>query len=344
MKDLDDIQAIEKIDKSGMYKLLLGFPQQCKKAMELAQKHQLPDSFHEARNIVISGMGGSAIGGDLLRSLFIDKCHIPININRNYFIPAYVDKETLFIAASYSGNTEETISAMRSAQKKNANIIAISSGGAIESIAAESGIPHFSVPEKNIQPRCAFGYLFIPMVIFLSKLGFITDQTSNIQDSIELLSKTQDEYARQLAISLQNRLPIIYASQSYYDVIAMRWKGQFNENSKTMAFYNVIPEMNHNEIVGWGIPKDITQRCTVIILTDNEDFEKIRKRMDITRMLIASEGAKVIDVEAKGSSPLGKALYFLHIGDLASYYLAILNDIDPTPVDRIAILKRKLDE
>jgi len=359
MRNLDNLEIIEEIDKSDMRGLLLGFPRQYERAYRLAEEFTLPEDWGfargeapSARNIVTSGMGGSGIGGDLLRSLFSGVCPVPIVVNRNYSIPEFVDEDTFFIAASYSGNTEETLAAFKAAVKKRAKVVSISSGGELESYSKEAGVPHFSIPEQGIQPRCAFGYLFVPMVIFLSKLGFVPDSINELKDAVELLSDTalklspdvpaKDNQAKQIAQAVYGKLPVIYGSQNYFDVVAMRWKGQFNENSKMMAFYNVIPEMNHNEIVGWGVPKDITRRCVVIMLSDDADFQKIKKRMSITRDLIAKEDARVITVQAQGNSPLAKSLYLIYMSDFASYYLAILNGVDPTPVDRISLLKSML--
>ena len=353
MVDLDDLEIIEKLDESDMRKLLLGFPRQYQQAHSLAEDFTLPKGWdRRVRNVVISGMGGSAIGGDLLRSLFSPVCPVPIVINRNYSVPEFVGEDTFFIAASFSGNTEETLAAFEAAVEKQAKIVSISGGGQLETLSRQADVPHFSIPERGMQPRCAFGYLFIPMVVFLSKLGFIPDQTSDLESAVGLLSDsaqrlspnvpTRDNQAKQIAQAVCNRLPVIYASQNYFDVVAMRWKGQFNENSKMMAFCNVVPEMNHNEIVGWGVPEDITRRCIVIMLSDDADYQKIRKRMDITESLIASAGAQVITIQTKGSSSLAKSLYLIYLGDFASYYLAILNGVDPTPIDRISLLKSKL--
>jgi glucose/mannose-6-phosphate isomerase len=213
-------------------------------------------------------------------------------------------------------------------------------------------IPHFSIPKNGMQPRCAFGYLFIPMMIFLSRLGFIPDQSSDMDDAIDLLFSTaselspsvptEDNPSKQVAQAVFDKLPVIYASQNQFDIVAMRWKGQFNENAKMMAFYNVIPEMNHNEIVGWGIPENITRRCVVIFIYDDADFPKIKERMNITRDLIAAEGVQVITVQSQGRSPLARALYSIYLGDFASYYLAILNGVDPTPIRRIDLFKSML--
>ncbi len=352
MKELDSLESIERLDESNMSKLLLDFPQQCQRAYSQAETVMLPETFTSAKNIVITGMGGSAIGGDLLRSLFSGVCSIPITVNRNYSIPGFVDKDTLFIAASYSGNTEETLTAFGEAVEKKAKIVSISSGGQLETLSQEMDIPHFPITEKGIQPRCALGYLFVPMMICLSKPGFIPDQASDMKDAVNLLSNlvselspsvpTEANQAKRIAQKIYGKLPVIYASQNYFDVVAMRWKGQFNENSKMMAFYNVIPEMNHNEIVGWGIPKDITRQCVVIFICDDAESQKIKKRISITRDLITAEEVEVITVQSQGKSPLARSLYSICFGDFASYYLAVLNGVDPTPIERINLFKLML--
>lgn len=353
MYNLDDPEIIKTFDKSNMEAIFLNFADQYSKTQEPARNFdKIPSSYTNFRNIVFSGMGGSAIGGDLIRALFNEHCPIPIIVNRDYNIPKFVDQQTLFIAASYSGNTEETISAFRQALDKGAKIITISAGGELQKLSEENKVPHFEIEQKGLQPRCAFGYMFVPNVYFLSKLGLIPDQSANFDETAEIISENAKELAvnvpsannqaKQLAIALYNKIPIFYAPQSYFDVVAMRWKGQINENSKASAFYNIIPEMNHNEIVGWGIPRDITWRSVVVILSGKEESEKMKKRIAVTSSLIAETGAQVIEIQAKGNSPLAKALYLIYFGDIVSYYLAILNGVDPTPVERILLLKSKL--
>lgn len=360
MRDLDNICSIEKYDVSCMQKLLEDFPEQCRDARGLAEEFVLPEEFGRIGNIVTCGMGGSAINGDLLRAIYGGSCSVPITVNRNYSIPGFVNKHTLFIATSYSGNTEETLAAFESAVERKAKAVAITSGGKLKAYCKENedkGVLCLLIPElktnkgERIQPRCAFGYLFIPLVVFLSKINLVGDQGSSLDAAIEQLSDTmkelspdkpaKDNEAKQIAQLAYSKQPVIYASQKY-DAVAMRWKAQFNENSEVMAFYNVIPEMNHNEIVGWGLPRDMTRRSLVIMLKDEGDDERINKRIDITRRLIAEEGAHVIPVEPQGDSLLARSLYFIYLGDFASYYLAILNGIDPTPVKRIEQLKRDM--
>jgi len=358
MYDLDNPEIIGSFDTFGMKDIFLSFAKQYSETQSKARNfNDIPSSYRDFKNIVFSGMGGSAIGGDLIRTVFNEECPIPIIVNRDYNIPKFVDSSTLFITASYSGNTEETIWAFEQALAKNAKIIAISTGGELQKLAKKNGIPHFKIKPfkikpKDLQPRCAFGYMFVPMVYFISKLGLISDQSDNFDETASLISKdalklatnipTVNNKAKQLAITLYNKIPVFYAPQSYLDVVAMRWKGQINENSKAIAFCNVIPEMNHNEIVGWGIPQDVTWRCVVVILTHREEFDKIKKRIAVTSSLIAEAGAQVIEVQAKGSTPLVKALYLIYFGDIISYYLAMLNGVDPTPIERITLLKSML--
>ncbi len=353
MYDLDNPDVIDSIDKSNMRTILLNFADQYSETQEIARSFdKIPSSYSNFRNIVFSGMGGSAIGGDLIRTIFNDVCPIPIIINRDYNIPKFVDQSTLFISASYSGNTEETISAFKQAKDKGAKIISISAGGELKNLSEKESIPYFEIQQKGLQPRCAFGYMFVPMVYFLSKLGLIPDQSENFDETAKIISENaeglatnipvRNNQAKQLAITLYNKIPIFYAPQNYFDVVAMRWKGQINENSKASAFYNTIPEMNHNEIVGWGIPQDITWRCVAVILTHKNESEKIKKRMAVTSSIIAETGAQVIEIYAKGNTPLSQALYLIYFGDLVSYYLAILNGVDPTPIERISLLKSKL--
>jgi glucose/mannose-6-phosphate isomerase len=353
MYDLDNPELINSFDKSNMKDILSSFADQYSETKNIAQNFdKIPSSYKDFRNIVFSGMGGSAIGGDLIRTLFGDECPIPVVVNRDYNIPKFVDHSTLFISASYSGNTEETISAFGQALDRQAKIIVISAGGELQKLAKENDIPYFEIEKKGIQPRCAFGYMFVPMVYFLSKLGLIANQSDNFDETAELVSKSAfklatnipviNNKAKQLAIALYNKIPVIYAPQSHFDVIAMRWKGQINENSKAFAFCGVIPEMNHNEIVGWGIPHDVTWRCVAIILTHKDESDKIKKRIAVTSSLIAETGAQVIEIQAEGDTPLTKALYLIYLGDMMSYYLAMLNGVDPTPIERIITLKSML--
>lgn len=348
-----DVEMIKphSLDKSDMCNILMNFPEQYQKACRMAWELVLPQAYKNVKNIVISGMGGSAMGGDLVRSLFSNVCPVPIVVNRNYSVPGFVNEDTLFMAVSYSGNTEETLAAFGAAINKKAKVLSISTGGALGVSSKVANIPYFSIPMRGVQPRCAFGYIFTPIMVFLSQLGFIPGNIGEVEAAVTLLCDTSrklnpdvpfaDNEAKQIAEAIYDKLPVVYASQSYFDSVAMRWKGQFNENSQIMAFYNVIPEMNHNEIVGWDMPKAITSQCVAIFLCNDANSESIKKRFSISKDLISGE-TQTITVQALGDSLLSRALYLIYLGDFVSYYLAILNGVDPTPIARIDFFKEQL--
>jgi len=345
-----DKRTIDCYDKEHMLKLILELPKQCETSGDIAQKFDVPVEYRNAANIVTTGMGGSAIGGDLARMIFSSQSPVPIVVNRNYTIPEFISDKTLFIAVSYSGNTEETLSAFKAAHKKGAKLLVITSGGKLKELAIKWGAPYLIVPGGQ-PPRASLGYLFIPLLSVISRLGFAPNFNLNadLSESIKLLSKMADEFSpeeqcslpQKLANSLHNHIPIICVAQDL-DAVATRWKGQFCENSKTLAYHNVFPEMNHNEIEGWLHPGELTKKCQVIILRDESDHQRIEKRMDITQRLIEEHTAGVICVESRGESLLARLLSLIYIGDFTSFYLAILNKIDPTPVDRIGNLKSRL--
>ena len=340
---------IESYDKDNMLKLLLEFPEQCINAGDIAQKFDVPDEYRNTTNIVIAGMGGSAIGGDLAKVIFNAQSPIPIIVNRNYTIPEFINDKTLFIGVSYSGNTEETLSAFKAAREKSAKLLAITSDGKLKELAIEVGAPYLIIPGGQ-PPRASLAYLFIPLLSIISRLGFAPDfnLTSALLESAEILRKMANDFApeksslpKELAYKLHNHIPIIYASQDL-DAVATRWKGQFCENSKMLAYHNVFPEMNHNEIEGWLHPAELTRQCQVVILRDESDHQRIQKRMDITRALIKEHVAQITCVKSHGKSLLARLLSLIYIGDFASFYLAILNKINPTPVGRIGRLKDSL--
>jgi len=345
-----DKTTIKSYDEDNMLKLLLELPKQCTIAGDIAQNFDVPVEYRNASNIVITGMGGSAIGGDLARVIFSAQSPVPIIVNRNYTIPEFIDDKTLFIGVSYSGNTEETLSAFKAAHKKGAQLLAITSGGELKKLAIKIGAPYLIIPGGQ-PPRASLGYLFVPLLSIISRLGFAPNFNLNfdLSESLKLLSEMADEFTpekecslpKKLANKLHNHIPIIYASQDL-DAVAIRWKGQFCENSKTLAYHNVFPEMNHNEIEGWLHPKELTPKCQVVMLRDEFDHLRTQKRMDITKCLIKKHTADITCVKSRGKSLLARTLSLIYIGDFTSFYLAILNNINPTPVDRIGKLKNSL--
>jgi len=344
MKDiLDDAQAIRRIDTSDMFGLLKTFPEQFKDAAVLAHAIELPN-FRRARNIVFSGLGGSAIGADLLRSYAAGEVKLPIYINRHYTLPKFVDENTLFVASSYSGDTEETLESFEIARHTGAKIIAISSDGQLKKLAKRYRVPFIEIP-RGYPPRCALGYSFVMPLSILIKLGFISGKEAQIKEAISVMKDTGVDGlagAKALARRLHDRFCVIYAGTEHFDAVATRWRGQLAENSKVLASSHVFPEMNHNEIVGWAHPEELLRNFTAIFLRDAGDHPRVQRRMDITRTIITRSGSKVIEVHSKGEGLLARIFSLICLGDFASFYLAILNRVDPTPVESVMYLKRML--
>ncbi len=349
---MDDLKRIKKLDKSNMLDLLLGLDEQCRKAKKIGADFDPKGiSGNGVKNIVFTGLGGSAIGADVIRSYTAGEIKVPIIVNRNYTLPNFVDKDTLLFTSSYSGNTEETLSAYEKAKEKKARIIAISSDGTLEKLAKGDGLPFIKIP-AGIPPRCALGYSFIPPLVALCKLGFVKEKMKDIDEVAEVLSGLKNELgldspveenlARKIALMVRRRYPIIYGANEHVDVTVTRWRGQLAENGKHLASSHVFPEMNHNEIVGWDFPAELMGQFVVIFLRDKEDHKRIARRMDITRNILSKKGIKIVEVFSKGKGLLSRMMSLIYVGDMMSFYLAILNGIDPTPVDRITYLKRLL--
>ena len=346
-----DSTRVRRRDPKNMLDQLKRFPEQCVEAVEIVEQFQLDGSAErEIRNIVIAGMGGSGIGGDLVKAVLANHCPIPIAVHRNYILPAFVTPQTLFIAVSFSGNTEETLMSVESAYKSGAEILAITSGGKLAEFAARRRIPCLTIPARG-QPRTAIGYLFLPILAILARLGFARhlDFVDDTKEAIHLLSRlvsgfqpdVEDSLPKQLARQMHGKLAIIYAPQEL-GAVAIRWTGQINENAKSLAYHNLLPEMNHNEIEGWKYPSDLTQHCYVVMLRDQSAHRQTQRRMDITAELIERQTAGIAQVHSQGESLLARLFSLIVVGDWTSFYLAIMYAQDPTPVVRIQELKQRL--
>lgn len=353
MNLLDSFKRIEKCDESSMLELIESFPEQCQDASCIGDAFELPQKFKRSyRNIVCAGLGGSAIGADLARSYIAGDAQIPVSVNRAYTLPNFVNEDTLVIVSSYSGNTEETLSACREAVSRGSNIIAITSGGKLERAAKEGNIPCLIIPE-GFPPRCALGYSFFPLLSVLTKIGIIRDQAGQINDAIHNLRRLRDSRigykvprknnpAKIMAAEIFGKFPVIYGSSDRTDAVVTRWRGQLAENSKTLSSGHLFPEMNHNEIVGWENPKEAVKGCVAVILRDAADHPRVSKRMDIVRAILKKEKVKVLEVYSSGLELLARIFSLVYTGDFVSFYLAILNGVDPTPVKNITVMKKKL--
>lgn len=353
MSDLDSANSLKKYDVSGMLKLIESFPEQAKEAALIGSRFKLPDSYkHEYANIVCAGLGGSAIGADIMRSYAADEAKTPVSVSRNYTLPNFVGKNSLVIVSSYSGNTEETLGAYKDARGRGASIIAITSGGRIQEMAKADGNACLIIP-PGLPPRAALGYSFFPLLILMSKIGIITDKSKDIDETIKALENLRDKLvgaavalekniAKKIASDLHDKYGIIYGGQDHIDCVVTRWRGQIAENSKALSSSHVFPEMNHNEIVGWENPKALIDKFVVVILRDKSDHPRTAKRMDISKVMMKKKAAKIVEVFSTGESLLTRIFSLVYTGDFVSYYLAILNECDPTPVESITYLKDEL--
>ncbi len=350
MIDLDDRTLLREIDPDDMLGRIAELPQQCRDAWTNVQDLELPSEYRRARNIVILGMGGSAIGGDLLRALAEPECALPILTHRDYTVPAFVSAETLVIASSYSGNTEETLTAFEEARERGAALLAISTGGKLARWAREWGVPLLSFSYKS-QPRAALGYSLVSLIGVVQKLGFVGDKRADLEEAIAVMKTLQQEIgetvptaenpAKQLARRLYGHLPVIYGA-GFLAEVAHRWKTQFNENSKGWSFFEALPELNHNAVVGYQFPEELAEKVVVVMLTSSLDHPRHKVRFQVTQEILAKQGVACETVEAHGKSPLAQMLSAVHFGDYVSYYLAMLYEVDPTPVEVIHYLKKRL--
>lgn len=353
MIDLDAAKIIKKYDRSDMLGLMEALPSQCADAKAIGAGFRPPRQFRPScANVVCTGLGGSAIGADLVRSYVADEIGVPLLVNRNYTLPDFAGNQTLVIASSYSGNTEETISSYQDARRRKTEVIVITSGGKLKTMAEDDNNPVLAIPQ-GLPPRAALGYSSISLLMVLSKIGLVGDKSHAIDEAIEVMKDLRDEEigpavpktrnpAKQIAAELAGRFPVIYGGHDHTDAVVTRWKGQLSENAKTLSSGHVFPELTHNEIVGWRNPKEILRNFIAVILRDSGDHPRNSRRMDITKKILQREKVKVIEVFSSGTGLLARIFSLVYIGDFVSFYLTMLNREDPTPVKRITYLKEEL--
>jgi glucose/mannose-6-phosphate isomerase len=352
MVNLDAANIYQRFDPSNMIERIGDFPKQCLQAWQGAINLPLPPDYCNVDKVVILGMGGSAIGGDLVHSLAMTQSKTTVLVHRDYHLPRLVDEGTLVIASSYSGDTEETLSAFSQAIHTPAKKLAITTGGKLQNLAAENGIPVFIFHYKA-EPRTALGYSFFSLLAFLQKLELIDIETQDIDETmsvLEELSLSLDKGvslnanpAKQIATKLLSYLVIVYGA-GILSKVAYRWKTQLNECSKIFAYAEYFPELNHNAVVGYRLPPWLNQKASIIMLRSPSLHPRTLVRYMVTGELLAYAGINYEVVEAKGECPLSQMMSTVLLGDYVSYYLALLNEVDPSPVAAIDYLKERLSE
>ncbi len=310
--------------------------------------------------VIVLGMGGSAIGGDLARCCFGANAPVPILVNRGYDLPAYAMEGSLVVASSYSGNTEETLSAFEQAVERKLRIVCITTGGKLGERAKELNLPVIPQP-PGMQPRAALMYSFVPILLLLEQLGRAgsagpsassgqavrdLDGAAAIFDQLAerygFGHLNDDNQAFKVAGEIAHRIPVIYAA-SDFEAVALRWRGQIHENAKHVAFSNVVPEMNHNELEGWGHPIDLIQHFSVIFLRSPQDeHPRIARRFEAMRGVFQSKQVDVLELRAEGETRIARVMSLIALADWTSLYVALFAGIDPTVIPGIELLKQKL--
>ncbi|MBW8048983.1 MAG: bifunctional phosphoglucose/phosphomannose isomerase [Cytophagales bacterium] len=330
-----------------MKKLISGFSKQLKEAIEIGKQLKLTKPGAEIRNIVVAGMGGSGIGANLVESFTADKLKVPFVITKNYEIPGFVGKNTLFVASSYSGNTEETLSCIKQVLNKKAKIVCITSGGKLLEMANEKDLDHAKIPSGIDCPRACLGYSFVQLLFILNGYGLMSNKfIDDLLASIKLIDQLSDnihKQAKEIAQRLHHKLPIIYVDNRS-GAVATRFQQQINENAKQICHVNLFPEMNHNELVGWEFPENIFSQTAVIIIRTGYDHPRNSVRMNICKSIFERKCGSVLEIKATGNSLIEQSIYLIHLLDWVSVYLAELNEIDPFPVDIINYLKGELSK
>jgi glucose/mannose-6-phosphate isomerase len=349
MSDLTQAK-IEAVDSQNMRGLIRHFPMQWKNAVERTESLSLQIDASRIKNICMAGMGGSAIGADLIRAYSYYSCPYPVQVVRHYHIPGWVDEHTLFIGCSLSGSTEETLSAVSEASEKGAQIIVTTSGGGLLVKASQKDFDYIAFP-GGMQPRAALPSSFVPLFRIFQAFGWLDETEDALQETAEFLDQQgqlfdnlDDNEALSLAETFVNTLPVIYSDATTLQPVNLRWRTQMEENAKTIAYGNYVPEMNHNEIVGWDRISHLTGRLSVVILKDKDDTVKVQQREQIVEDLISDQAESINVFSTRGDSRLSRMFSLIQLGDWTSFYLAMLYNVDPTPVAKIDMLKRRLSE
>lgn len=347
---LDDRSLVERLDPQGLLGRIEALPDQCAQAWRDAPGLKLAEGYSDARELVILGMGGSAMAGDILRALVALTGRKQVSVSRGYDIPRFVTKDTLVVACSHSGGTEETLSAFEQARSAAARLLVLTTGGRLRQLAEEHRVPAF-VYEFDGEPRAALGHQLMALLAIAERVEALPSQEAAVQEAVALMREARsrlrfampaaDNPAKQLAARLHGRLPVVVGAGILREA-AYRWKTQLNENSECWALAEELPELDHNSIVGFGLPKDVVEQMRAIFLWHQALDPRLLRRYEATETALTESRVQHERVEAEGKGPLAHALSAIYFGDLVSYYLALLNGVEPSSVAAIDRLKARL--
>jgi glucose/mannose-6-phosphate isomerase len=353
--DLDDLEAIERLDSEDVLGAVERFPEQCREAWATGRATKgLPDAAG-VDGIVVLGMGGSGISGDVVRAIVEPRLPVPFQVVKSYGpLPEWVGRNTLVFAVSYSGSTEETVAAFQEAHERGARSVAVSSGGPLADMSATYGVAHVRIP-GGLQPRASLGYLTLPVLAVLVEVGLVPEAQDDLDEAVAVLSDIAERChrkvpadrnpAKRLAGRLAGKIPVVYGGPGLGAVAAYRFKCDLNEYGKTPAFWNLFPELDHNEIVGWNQLRELTsENFVLVVLRDTDEQSRIALRMDITTRLTEGSFAEVIEISTEGTAAPARILSLILVTQLAAIYVGLSYGQDPGPVEVIQQLKQELAE
>jgi len=355
MIDLNDTAKIRELDTSNVAGSIEQLGKQCQHAWEESKNLQIPADYSEVDKVVVCGMGGSALPARIVEYLFADQLKVPVLVNNTYELPAYADKKSLVVLSSYSGTTEEVLACAQEAHKRGAKIVVIATGGSLVKMAQESGWPCLSIEPKynpSNQPRMALGYAVISLLAILAKLGHLKaldEDISDVAEEIEKLNQkwgieapSESNFAKELAGQLLDKMPIVLGAEFLRGNIHA-FANQLNENAKTFAVSFALPEANHHLMEGLVHP-EATKELVFVLFKSNLYSERIQKRFEVTRDVILQNKIKVVEVSLSGKDQLLQSFEVLTLGGWVSFYLAILNGINPAPIPWVDYFKKELSK
>ncbi len=349
MSALDDPQTFV-LDSQGLFGIADAAAEAFVSGRASAEALEIPYPPDEVSSIAICGMGGSAIAGDLVLGAYRERLRHPSAVLRDYYLPGWVGENTLVVLSSYSGETEETLTAAMQATERNALCVGITSGGKLDGHYREMGVPIVDLP-PGLPPRAALLHLLGPLATILNRMGAFPDISADLDETEHALRSATDAYrssipvaqnpAKQLAVQLHGTLPLIWGAEVTAGV-ARRWKAQINENAEVPAFWAEIPELDHNEIVGFEGIGELGQQTQIVELRDPRQHRQNQRRFELTRELVEPHVKGVVQVMAEGQGALARTLDLVMLGDYVSLYMALLREVDPAPVELIGRLKERL--
>lgn len=349
MIDLDDGQALRLGDPRGMLDAVRALPRDCRAAYDSARLAVGLPSANDVTSLTFCGMGGSAVSGDLVRSVFLERLGIPVEVNRSPVLPEHCGSRSLVVCSSYSGNTAETLTCFRTAVARGCRVLVVTSGGAIAGEAAEAGVAVVRVP-AGYQPRAALGHLGFASLGALEAVGLLPPLAEDVTETVDEIGlllaaiapdvAADQNAAKTLARQIGDRVPVIWGADGIGSVAAARWKTQVNENAKRPAFWSSMSELDHNEVVGWTPP--FGPGFFLVGLRHDGEHRELLSRFPLSYDIARSAGVEVAEVHARGTSPLARLMTLIAMGDVTSVYLALESGVDPTPVQAIERLKAAL--